>query len=167
MPGFENGVSALSGGCALKDGGVWCARLDNSLPLAPVPGLKRGVSAISGSCALQDGSVWCWDWNTGVANSPVPGSGLDSGVSAISDSQGDGSGKMCALKDGGVWCWNDATADAVAMPGLESGVTAIAGTCALKDGGVWCWGSNSNGQLGNGSPAASYSLVPVAVQFPY
>ena len=34
----------------------------------------------------------------------------------------------------------------------------------MKDGRVWCWGSNSNGQLGNNSPAES--ALPVAVQFP-
>ena len=51
-----------------------------------------------------------------------------------------------------------------AIPGLESGVSALSGTCAIKAGGVWCWGSNSNGQLGNGS--AADSPLPVAVQFP-
>jgi DNA-binding CsgD family transcriptional regulator len=182
VPGFESGVSAMSAGppCALKDGGVWCARLDNGLPLVLVPGLERGVSAISGSCALQDGGVSCWGWGEdnglpGLANRPVPVPGLESGVSAISVDRSDDF-HICALKDGGVWCSRGgtagtnagigSTAGAVAMPGLGSGVSAISGTCALKEGGVWCWGSNSNGQLGNGSPADSYSLVPVAVQLP-
>jgi DNA-binding CsgD family transcriptional regulator/alpha-tubulin suppressor-like RCC1 family protein len=166
LPGFESGVRAISEGplCALKDGGVRCARLDGSVPMLPVLGLDRGVAALSGSCALQDGGAWCWGWrqeNEGLADPPVSVSGLESGVSAISY----GDFRVCGLKDGGVWCSRDSTAGAVAMPGLESGVSAISGNCALKEGGVWCWGSNSNGQLGNNSPADSYSPVPVAVQF--
>ncbi|HBE06182.1 MAG TPA: hypothetical protein DCY85_06795 [Firmicutes bacterium] len=49
-----------------------------------------------------------------------------------------------------------------------NGVMAIAGggyhTIALKaDCSIWAWGSNSTGQLGDGSNANS--SVPVAVQF--
>jgi hypothetical protein len=98
----------------------------------------------------------------GLTSRPVRIAGLESGVSAISAGS---QFRVCGLKDGGVWCWRGG-AVTVSMPGLESGVSAISGSCALKEGGVWCWGSNSNGQLGDNSPTAAYSLVPVAVQFP-
>jgi len=172
VPGFESGVSAISSTgalCALKDGGVWCAPPDGgpdsyaNVRLAPVSGLERGVRAISGSCALQDGGVRCWGWDqkNGSTTQPVLVSALESGVSAISS----GYFRVCGLKDGGVWCWRGGSVTD-ALPGLESGVDTISENCALKKGGVSCWGSNSNGQLGDNSPAGSYSLVPVAVQFP-
>jgi alpha-tubulin suppressor-like RCC1 family protein len=58
----------------------------------------------------------------------------------------------------------------VAASGL-TGMTAIGGganfTVALKnDGSVWTWGSNTYGELGNGSPAG-FSNVPVQVSSIY
>jgi alpha-tubulin suppressor-like RCC1 family protein len=77
---------------------------------------------------------------------------------------------------GGVMCWgkavaNGATSDsavALAVPGLDAGVTAIASkdahTCALlQGGGVRCWGDNTFGALGNPS-AGALSPTPVDVQ---
>ena len=128
------------------------------------------------TCALTNaGTVWCWgsDYSgqlgDGGANTdqpiPVPVSGFSSGVTAIAA----GGDHTCAIADrGGVWCWGynalGQVGDGsgvrirsvpVAVPGLDSGVTAIAAgrffTCALTDrGAVRCWGSDSDGQLGNG-----------------
>jgi len=180
VPGLERGVSAISTSCALKDGGAWCwgwgegdGRGNGTLRSSrPVPGLESGVSAITNTCALKDGGVWCWgslgtgqQFDSGLS-AAVPMPGLASGVSAI-DAGLPTPWQGCALKEGGAWCWESSDppgAVPVAIPGLQSGVTAISWTCALKDGGVWCWGENSSGQLGNNSPADS--LVPVAVQFP-
>jgi serine/threonine-protein kinase len=180
VPGLESGVSAISGNCALKDGGVSCWEIPNNgtrfaQPVA-VAGLERGVSAISGNCALKNGAVWCGagSFAGGFPLASAPLTGLASGVSAISGFGQLGGIKSpfaggCAIKGGGLWCWS---ADSyvsytapVAMPGLESGVSAISGTCALKEGGVWCWGHNNSGQLGNISSPTD-SPVPVAVQFP-
>jgi len=168
VSGLGSGVSALEGSthanfgfaasstCALKAGGVWCwgandaGQLGNNsttnsvVPVA-VAGLESGVSAISaGPCALKGDGLWCWGGTRRPANSsttpslvPVAVSGPAIHVSA--PFQGD-----CELKDGGVWCsrFDEKTSSAVlvAVPGLESGVTAISESCALQRGGVWCWG---------------------------
>jgi hypothetical protein len=99
LPGLERGVSAISGcglsgvkaacagGCAIKDGGVWCWQADSyvsyTAPTA-MPGLASGVSAISAgddqTCALKHDDVWCWGQNSSgqlgnngsPADSPVP-----------------------------------------------------------------------------------------------
>ncbi len=47
--------------------------------------------------------------------------------------------------------------------GLTAVTAADGHACALtNDGAAWCWGSNDQGQLGDGSTAASLAPVPVA-----
>ncbi|MDP9238171.1 MAG: LuxR C-terminal-related transcriptional regulator [Chloroflexota bacterium] len=188
--GLGSGVSAIEGTCALKAGGVWCwgsndvGQLgNNSTTDSPVPvmvsGLGSGVSAISaGPCALKTDGLWCWGSNnvgqlgnnsTTDSPVPVPVSGLAGGVSTVNGT--------CALKDGAVLCWGlglrgaiDSAGDdsmlahvgPMAVPGLESGVSAISSgygsTCALQDGGVWCWGfigPPSSSELSHGPVALS------------
>ncbi len=148
------------------------------------------VSAISGgyyfSCALVNAGVQCWGQNTtdysgqlgdGTTTSralPVQVVGLESGVTALSDS---GFGTTCAVQNGAAKCWGnnrggplgDGTASPRVAPvqvvGLTSGVTAISvgsyHACAIVNGGVWCWGTNVLGALGNGTTTDSY--VPVQV----
>ncbi|MEO8461058.1 MAG: hypothetical protein ABI451_11060, partial [Dokdonella sp.] len=101
---------------------------------------------------------------------------LGTGVTAIAA----GGNHTCALTQGGaVKCWGrnadgqlgDGTATdrltPVNVSGLDSGVQAITAggshTCALTHGGaVKCWGSNSNGQLGDGT-ATPVITFPVNV----
>ncbi len=85
----------------------------------------------------------------------------------------------CAITSaGGLRCWggnlsgqlgNGSTATAVWQPvvptGLGSGVSTVAlgfnHACALKtDGRVFCWGSNSNGQLGDGTTSTTLVTTP-------
>ena len=150
--------------------------------------LESGVAAIAAgdyhTCALMaGGGVKCWGSNrngqlgagTGIRGTPVDVVGLESGVAAIAA----GGEHTCALTaDGGVKCWgrndsgqlgNGATGThfrPVDVVGLGGGVTAInvgnRHTCAVTEGGgVKCWGSNSSGQLGDGTTISSRTPVDV------
>ncbi len=161
---------------------------NSAIPVA-VSGLGSGVKAVAlgvtHSCALTTaGGVKCWGYNyygqlgdDTITSHLVPAdvTNLTSGVAAITA----GNGYSCALTTaGGVKCWGfnangqlgDGTTTfnrtlAVDVSGLASGVTAIAAgdsqTCAVVSDGAKCWGSNSSGQLGDGTQ--NNSAVPVDV----
>jgi alpha-tubulin suppressor-like RCC1 family protein len=132
---------------------------------------------------MKAGSVQCWGANAlgqlgdGTHTShltPVPVKGLK-GVVALTA----GGAFTCALtKSGGVKCWGANTAfqlgrggisDSLTpldVTGLKSGIIAVAAglthACALtKAGGVKCWGSNSHGQLGDGTTNTGTTPVNV------
>ncbi len=137
------------------------------------------------TCALtNDGRVKCWGGNDrgqlgdgtlhGTRYVPVQVNGLNSGVTSLVT----GFYHSCAVMNGGAyrWGWNvegqlgDGTATNRSAPvpvnGLGVGVVALAAgrthTCALMNtGGVECWGSNSLGQLGDGTKTSRFT--PAAV----
>lgn len=140
------------------------------------------------NCALtKAGGVMCWgnngsgqlgDGTTGNSATPLRVVGLTSGVKAIAA----GGAHTCALLVGGaVKCWGSnvtgqlgigasgpgtGSTTPVQVSGLSSGVAAIAAgplhTCAVVAGGaVKCWGSNSDGELGNGTKDLAASPVNV------
>lgn len=155
----------------------------------PVSGLPGSVQAISAgylhTCALTSaGAVWCWGYNNygqlgdGTTTQrliPVPVSGLSAGIQAI----GAGENHNCALTNSGAaWCWgynldgqigDGTTTDRLTpttVSGLSSGVQKLATggwhTCALNEAGApLCWGSNTYGQLGDGT--TTRRLTPAAV----
>ncbi len=136
------------------------------------------------SCAvLSDGTVKCWGLNnygqlglgdTSNRSIPTVVSGL-SGVRSISL----GDLHSCALLNTGeVKCWGNNASQQLgnpalppegastpqAVPGLSGVLQISAGTyhtCALHAGGnaVSCWGSNSSGQLGDGSTNGGWAQV--------
>jgi len=146
---------------------------------SPVPGLGTDVVEVragTSTCARStSGAIRCWGSNDEgavgdgdqVAN-PMPSDvrNLAGEVSGIAL----GERHACALDArGAVACWGtqeyselpDGGAfgtrlQATPIPGLDSGFTSIAVgygfSCASRPAdGVWCWGSNSSGQVGDGT----------------
>jgi len=137
----------------------------------------------SHSCAITTaGGMKCWGMNAygqlgnGTKTSstvPVQVFGLTSGVTQISASD-----SSCAVHGGSVKCWglnfsgqlgNGTKVDAVVpqqVSGLTSGMRSVslgsAHACALSTAGaVTCWGTNTAGELGDGTQTSS--TVPVQV----
>jgi alpha-tubulin suppressor-like RCC1 family protein len=137
------------------------------------------------SCILvPGGGVDCWGENTwgelgyGQADDsdlPVGVVGLSSGISMVSAG---GHHACAATTSGAAMCWGEdgsgelgdnGSTDSdvpVAVVGQGAGVAAVASggshVCALTTAGrLWCWGSNSSGQLGDGTTTDRHA--PVAV----
>lgn len=157
-----------------------------------VSGLSQDVVDIDAgdkhTCAvLASGTLKCWgrnfsgqlgDGTTTDRPSPVIVTGLGSITSVTV-----GSGHTCALSTSGqVSCWGDNVTGQlgddqgcgrscpvpVSPIGLGSVASVVAGglhTCAVtKTGGAKCWGSDSNGELGDGSVCESFSCpTPIDV----
>jgi alpha-tubulin suppressor-like RCC1 family protein len=163
---------------------------ESSTPVT-IAGLPSAVSVAVGTefaCALTTvGSVYCWGQanmgqlgggsGLGTASAtPVQVQGLSSGVQSLSA----GMNMACAVTGAGaVKCWGSGSLGdgqsfssdiPVAVKNLQSGqaTVAISGSggglaCATSTAGqVKCWGSDSNGQLGDGTQ--NDSNVPVQVK---
>ncbi|MCK7594215.1 hypothetical protein [Pseudomarimonas salicorniae] len=154
----------------------------------PAPVLGLAVSSVqqvalgfAHSCAVTaGGGVKCWGFNGDGQlgdgsqqnrSTPVDVTGLTSGVSAVTA----GRSFTCALTTGGaVKCWGgdffsqlgDGPVDRnssvpIDVPGLESGVTALAAgseshhVCAIQADKVKCWGSDATGQIGDGGTSTA------------
>jgi alpha-tubulin suppressor-like RCC1 family protein len=161
----------------------------NSLIPVDVQGLPTGSTAVTAggfhSCAITaQGGALCWgqgangqlgDGSDANSFAPVAVSGLSTGVASLTG----GTYHTCAVTtSGAASCWGSNIAgqvgdgtmmDAivpVAVVGLGAGVSGVSGgrfhSCAATTSGtVRCWGSNTYGQLGNGTLVSS--SVPVQV----
>lgn len=154
-----------------------------------VAGLTGGVWMISATfdstCAVTDaGAAKCWGYGilgdgnpAGIASTPVDVAGLSSGVVAITQ----GWRHTCAQLAGDVRCWGynplgqvgDGSLEDRLVPtsvvGMDEPLQAISAggqsACALTaQDRLKCWGSNSAGQLGDGTfegiPLPQTVLVP-------
>ncbi len=154
---------------------------------APLKGATSLVAGDRRSCALtgaaSSATVLCWGDNGDVSPSPhaPPGPSL-TGVTLVAH----GSNHVCVRKiDATALCWGynfdgelgDGTNTDQTEPTpvlVSKGGTALTpvatltggyfSTCArMSDGTARCWGSNSNGQLGDGSETGLPSYSPVTV----
>lgn len=157
VKGLSTGVSQLTAGddhtCAkLSSGGVKCwgrnssgelgngGNSDSLIPTA-VQGFSSEVKEIYGgdanNCAITNsGALMCWGANSQLEVGHTVGMGLE--IRSLPKS----------------------------VIGLSTGVVDIAvgddHSCAvLVDGSARCWGSNSNGELGDGSITGTNNPVPV------
>ena len=139
-------------------------------------------------CFVANGSAYCigdnssyalGDGTTTTRTSPVKtlNIGLTSGEAATDISTGDN--HSCAVINGYIYCWGrnssgqvgDSTNVNRSQPYGVQGITeptratAVAAggshSCGVINGSAYCWGSNSAGQLGNGSNLDTNSAVLV------
>ncbi len=114
--------------------------------LVPLSGMTAIAAGNAFTVALKsDGTVWSWGYNSNGQLGNATTTDISSAVQVLVQEL-------------------DANGKPVLVP--LSGMTAIAAgnafTAALKnDGTVWAWGSNSNGQLGNGTTTDSNLAVKV------
>jgi alpha-tubulin suppressor-like RCC1 family protein len=157
-------------------------------PIASLTDIVQVVAASRFTCALERaGQVHCWGANTlgqlgtgspNAAPNPSPA------VTGVSDAIAIWVGyeHACAVRrTGEVKCWgaagngqvgSGAVPDDASIP-KPTAVVGISGALGISTGGdhscattasgsVLCWGSNSLGQLGNGTTSRAYAAVPVS-----
>lgn len=151
---------------------------------AAISGVVQVVASGNNSLVVRaDGTVRAWGGNGGAVlgdgtgvEQPLPVCSLLSGVKSLSNA---GSHGLALMQDSSVWSWGVGsfgllgdglvTSHVVASPKKIQGFTGVVAVAsgylhsvALRsDGTVWAWGSNTSGQLGNGT--TNDSGVPMQV----
>lgn len=132
----------------------------------------------------SDGTVWTCGWNSGgqLGNGLVQTYGTSGPVNGLTGvvAVAGGFAHSLALKsDGSVWAWGDNSSGELGDGGAHTrsltpikvnaltDVVAIAAgfhhSVALKaDGSIWTWGSNTYGQLGDGSAGSRSTPVQIS-----
>jgi hypothetical protein len=172
----SNGL-AVSLGCAVVSGEVWCFPIGGSLSDSTDLGAGLGPTDTSTSPQRVISATGAGAPLTGIAQV------------VATPNTGAGGSTFCAVSTGGggAWCWghnqmgqlgNGGTGSSnVATPVLASASAAMWGVeeirlsddaaCARKvDGSVWCWGQNATGELGVSPDSTTQSFYPVQVLFP-
>jgi len=182
IPPLENVVAIGAGVAVDQSGRLWL--WTGSEPRARVVSGLDGVLAAARSpyyalAVKRDGTVWSW------RPSSRPGS-LDEEqpreivqVAGVADAVGVDAGPRFGLavtRAGTVWKWNEtapgakggiveARGDAAQVAGLSDIVSVAAGEehglALARDGSVWAFGSNSRGQLGDGTLDPHESAIHV------
>lgn len=162
---------------------------EDGAPLAGVIAAAAGSN--HACAVTSDGSLWCWgDNDFGELGLPTTVPGLlrarqvlsgDGAPLADIASVAAGSAHTCAAtREEQVVCFGanaasqlgrsqeelSASAEPLAAPLTEVALLAsgqgASHTCALRrDGSVWCWGSNSAGQLGDGTVENGTTPLPI------
>lgn len=169
--GFYEGALACAAGCLSLDTSGCSGRCGDGT-IQPAEEDCDGSNLGGATCANRG---WA-----GGGTLACAGCAFDDTACARWSAVGIGSGATCAIRsDGAVFCWGfngdgrlgDGTFDSASRPvqvsGFSSqGVQASGGmfhTCAVKStGAAWCWGQGSDGQLGNGTTAATANPVAVS-----
>ena len=165
--------------CAVAEGRAHCW---GSGPLGdghwsshvPVPVALTGktVQAVSvgdqTACLVAEGNLYCWGYAGVGAGIPIPQEIEPMGVLAgkvVTDVSVGPNGSACVIADGSAYC-NLQSANFAPVTSANT-VTAIAvgesHSCLLAGGQAYCWGSNSRGQLGNGTTTPSTQPAPINV----
>jgi len=185
--GFDSGGAYLGvGTCALLEGGrLGCG----SGPGVGIRAEARDVIAVDVSLDIgcfveRDGEVRCWGSPSNLQLGPgytmlqytaVPIAGVDDGLDVAVTTGG-----VCVLRGAGnVRCWGlgffgllgNGTTDPSPSPvtvSLVNDATRLVASdshmCVERPSGIWCWGSNTEGQLADGTMVPSRSSpVPATV----
>jgi hypothetical protein len=185
------GAGGAGKGVAVKtDGTVWEISIGGG-PLAWTASATQvsGLSEIrSASCGLlhclalsADGTVWAWGSNLGgmLGNNSTTDSTLPVRALGLNDVVAIAAGTASShaiTRDGRVWNWGSAAVSGsgmpagsllvpTVMPDFSDAVEITAGNAVLirrANGTVWGWGSNSFGELGDGTSGNNRS-TPVQV----
>ena len=166
--------------CAIVSGSVNCwggGGADYGVKNLADVGASLSDLARGDKCFLSGGALKCWGKQEGGTHVVLDVPGLGSAVQSAGvrrNSTWYGIYTCALLGDGSVKCLDrrvDQAAEAFLVPGLESGVTALAvgatHSCAVVNGAAKCWGSNYRGQLGDGTTSDTHETVisvPVTVK---
>ena len=139
------------------------------VPVAGVAGAVAIASSNWGTCALLiSGSVVCWgEDGSGCCTAPVAATKFANVNDAVAIFGGEVRG--CVVdRAGALKCWGrDRSAGAIlalANVAISSVSSGVAHTCAVAtNGSMYCWGTNSSGQLGDGTNVDRSSPVQVSV----
>ncbi len=135
-------TGALGGAASPARTPTLVAALANKL----VTEISAGTSR---SCAIADGQVYCW--GTGVGATPTAVTGMPAGPSSLTS----GGSQSCAVAAGNAYCWTGTLATQLAGGLANRTVASVsAGTnhaCAVAEGMAFCWGTNTYGQVGDGT----------------
>ena len=122
------------------------------------------------ACLVADGKLYCWGYDGVGGGVAIPQAVDPSGVllgNTVTDVSVGPKGSACVIADGSAYCAQHGTSFAP-VTGALSGptVTAIATgdaySCLVAGGQAYCWGSNSRGQLGNGTTISTRQPAPVS-----
>lgn len=157
----------------------------NRVQVTTLSGMKAVDTGEDHTVALKsDGTVWTWGNNSNgqLGNGTTLNSSVPVQVTSLSNVIDVTAGNKFTVvlkSDGTVWAWginssgqlgNGTTTDSpipVQVTGLSTAATAVSAgfdhvLSLQSDTSVWAWGSNSNGQLGNGTTTDSALPVQVA-----